>query len=453
MKTKLFSLLLILHTLEATELIITDPGTYKLGANITFNGTTGPDEVVFIDANDVVLDLNGFVLSQGNATASIDGIVINQQRSNITIRNGIIRNVTRKGIVVNQGCNTITLENISIQNCVAGGAEFVGTAANQIQDCTINNCKIIACCTALPSDFVLSLTQCVRTYVRNSMFSTNGVAGRTLSVIRLDTCEDCDCSTIKVVNNTGSSVIGFDVVSSSGCRFTNCLFSSNTATGAASTVTGFNFSGTSNTFHMLAHCFAIGNTSVGTNRGFDLEAANTVGNMFFDCICLDNTASAGAIQGFNLAGGVAVTTNNIFMRCIADQLSASGVGNNADGFLVAGSDFGMMIDCISSYHTSANNLASGLTFSATGAGGDFWTIMNGLFIHSAGSSDANSFGINRVAGTNNLFMKNVGFSNGTTANNQMNGLSGNSITTPAAPATSNINGIPVRPWTNLQIAA
>ncbi|NCC51477.1 MAG: right-handed parallel beta-helix repeat-containing protein [Spartobacteria bacterium] len=73
--------------IEGLPVAITQPGSYYLMGNLTLPG--GMDGIT-IDADDVVLDLNGYALNGAGAGAS--GIVMTNNHSNVAIRNGIVRN-------------------------------------------------------------------------------------------------------------------------------------------------------------------------------------------------------------------------------------------------------------------------------------------------------------------------------------------------------------------------
>src|SRR6516164_8816620 len=85
---------------NATDLIISQPGRYLLGDNITSTPSTPGDNIINITSSDVVLDFDGKFISQANATANISGIVINPNLNDIVIQNGVIRNVTGTGLTL-----------------------------------------------------------------------------------------------------------------------------------------------------------------------------------------------------------------------------------------------------------------------------------------------------------------------------------------------------------------
>ncbi len=86
---------------------ITTPGVYKLSTDVAFNTPDDYVPAIEILSNDVVVDLCGHTLSQGNTTTNGHGIRLGEGYfgsdpdfviSNITIRNGTVRNFTGIGI-------------------------------------------------------------------------------------------------------------------------------------------------------------------------------------------------------------------------------------------------------------------------------------------------------------------------------------------------------------------
>ena len=72
---------------------ITEPGVYCLTGNLSLGKVTG--RAIFIDADDVVLDLNGWTLEGTGGLATLLVGIKAYQRKNITIRNGTIRGFYR----------------------------------------------------------------------------------------------------------------------------------------------------------------------------------------------------------------------------------------------------------------------------------------------------------------------------------------------------------------------
>src|SRR6516162_5567665 len=92
-KILIFHIIFFANSLQAIDMTISKPGIYTLG-NFIVSRPAGSTSIINIISSDVVLDLNGYVVSQGNATASVDGIAINSGLTDIIIKNGTIRSLT-----------------------------------------------------------------------------------------------------------------------------------------------------------------------------------------------------------------------------------------------------------------------------------------------------------------------------------------------------------------------
>jgi hypothetical protein len=129
---------------------ISSEGSYYLGGNLSI----ASGNAILVNANNVTIDLQGFELIGTGGSA---GIFINGGISNITIRNGTIRNFTSDAIN-GQGNSTVHVEKVRALNnassgivvdvngavidCVASanaGAGIVGT-----DNCVIYHCQSIS---------------------------------------------------------------------------------------------------------------------------------------------------------------------------------------------------------------------------------------------------------------------------------------------------------------------
>jgi parallel beta-helix repeat protein len=135
---------------SAAEFVITNSGSYYLTTNIV--GVSGEDGID-IEANNVTLDLNGFLLLGVSGSFS-DGIQILSGYANVTVHNGTISGWGHHGVYSEAGNATFDRLNVSaneyglfvygpsvIRDCAANGNTFtsIGNIAN---DCFIfdNTC-------------------------------------------------------------------------------------------------------------------------------------------------------------------------------------------------------------------------------------------------------------------------------------------------------------------------
>jgi hypothetical protein len=417
----------------ATPFVISTTGVYIFGENITFNPAAA-SQAIIITTSAVTLDLQCFTLQQGNATAGVDGIRVNNGLKDVTIKNGRIANFTRAGITIQSSNLRTIIQNVTLLLCGVRGIELLGSIGNLIQNAEIEHCMIDSCSQGAAGDFAFLVQQTNNCKISYCNVRNCGVSSHTLSAMRLDTCTELKVNTITISDNTGSNVIGMQLLVPTSLTFIHCIIRANNATAA---LTGIDVSGATNQFNTFTDCHVIGN-SAGTNFiGINL-AANTLNNIFENpTISWNNGASA---FGINLSGGVANNKQNSFRNSII--CANSSTTGSCIGFVINGSDAGILAQSVISYNTSTAAQAIGINFLAPG--GNNWELSENQISLNTGLNPANSFGILRSAGSNNLFISQYGFRNGGAAGlvaNQMSGLSigafePNSTTTLAIVATN-----------------
>ena len=424
---------------QATELTISLPGLYSLGENLV-SVPTAADTIVNITVRDVVFDLANRIIVQNNATANVDGVVINSTVTDVTIQNGIIRNVTGSGIIINQGCSRIKINNIFFENCATRGVSLVGAAGvNQILNCEIKNCRFYNCCGGVAGDNAIRLNFCYGTAINDcTVSSSNGTA---LILVNLLSCVLCAVNNVVVRNNTATSLTAFQLSAGTGNTFTHCIVRNNSASGA---VVGFNIN--TSTLNTIINCTVLANSS-STNACTGFNSITSTTNTYNQCKCISNSGSTG-MTAFNAIGTGAIGGQCTFIDCAAFANSATGIGAQSTGYLVNGANFGTLLRCLALYNSSTASAAIGISFQ--GGGGTNWSVNDCIINRNIGNPAANSFGVRVVAGTNNFFARTIAFNNNTTIANQLTGLPAGSVSTPVAPATSNIASITL-PLTNMAI--
>jgi hypothetical protein len=152
---------------------ITEPGSYYLTADIIGSqGRIG----LGIEADHVVIDLNGFAL-RGPGNLSEVGFVPIGQRSNITIRNGTIRNWGYASLAVAGHMRNCLFEDLTAIDNTAGsfeqsdidnsifrnirvkGTGEVGITAGS--NCVINNCTVEGTGVGITALFNTTISDCV----------------------------------------------------------------------------------------------------------------------------------------------------------------------------------------------------------------------------------------------------------------------------------------------------
>ena len=275
-------------------IVISVPGSYVLGEDIQ---GLGGQHGITIDADDVTLDLNGFTVRGDLQIGSINGIHVEpdpgpQDRANITIRNGVVRDFGENGIQTSLSKNGV-IEDIKAHHNGLGSNGGVGIFAWQgyvVRDCvafdnrkgnslsllgsgivTSHGCIISGCATIENERTGISAgvgSVVIGCVARNNM--EDGISGGV-------TCVFADCS---ADNNTGR---GIDATQFSVVR--GCVTRNNGSHG----IEGLN------------EC-TITNSVASANGGDGINATNS--------LVRGNVASGNTGMNINAMGGTTVLENH-----------------------------------------------------------------------------------------------------------------------------------------------
>jgi hypothetical protein len=113
---------------------ISRSGSYYLTGNRT--NTTASGTGIFVNANDVVIDLNGFTLS-GAGVAQF-GIYV-QTRTNVTVLNGTVRDFTSVAIIAPLSGNGHTISGVSVLNNGGVGIGMISAQGCRVMDCLVQD--------------------------------------------------------------------------------------------------------------------------------------------------------------------------------------------------------------------------------------------------------------------------------------------------------------------------
>lgn len=146
---------------------ISSSGQYAVTASFSVTDTG-----ITIAANDVVLDLGNFILDGQNSGQT--GIAVNSGVSNVSIANGIIRNMTQYGIY-SQG-SQVSIDNIALTNNL-NGIQLSSASNTSISNCTgYNNQSTAIALSASSNNFInnCTATNTSSSGASHAFFSTNG---------------------------------------------------------------------------------------------------------------------------------------------------------------------------------------------------------------------------------------------------------------------------------------
>lgn len=214
---------------------INSPGSYRLYANVS--------NQITINSSNVTLDCNGHTINGGS-----NGISIATGLSNITIKNGTIRDVTNSGITATN-CTELTLANMTCKNCIRG------ILFDQILRSSILNCDMITNTTGA------EISNSADIVIENCNAFANTQAG--FSLVSTLTCSVQKCTAFGTgdgnANSSGdnSYIYGYVTFDGFGNIFENCLAQSTqglSVTDFNSIVTGFGIRGSGARGNKIINC-------------------------------------------------------------------------------------------------------------------------------------------------------------------------------------------------------
>ncbi|MBT3455892.1 hypothetical protein HN446_02405 [bacterium] len=320
---------------SATAVTISSAGAYLLSSDISSHSNA--TNVVAITGSDITLDLGGKSIS-GNGTSTGIGINVSSGLSNITIKNGVVRNLNNSGIKIGAGCSHIRIENIAVIDCDSDGILINGTSAGsgtEVNDVVINNVIVTKCnggednTTSVKG---LSLNFCTQANVFNSSFDENigSIDEPTPAYgVFMTSCTGCHFENCEAIGNSALAAHGFYIEHSYANTFQNCSSYQNTGTSGIGS--GFYTSAAFAT--MFNNCEAIGTMATTTAYGFYLN--NSEDSEIVDCkisriVGYDDPSTLDALGIYAVNGA-----NNLIKDCSIIGCVGVGASNKAVGVMLS----------------------------------------------------------------------------------------------------------------------
>ncbi len=212
-----------------TGYTITQSGVYFLKENIVFSPATISDAIT-IEADDVQLNLQCFILSQGNAQPSVTGIVVVPGVNSTTIENGTISGFTNNGISVDLSVSDFTLLNTVIRRN-GSGLFLDGVVGSPVSNFIVRNVE-----------FNSNLIGLVMTNANNGIIQ-GSILSRNKTGIMMTDCSGnviSQCDINQTVQTDQESAYGIIAQGGSNNRFERCIIdgTSTMATTSAFEATG-----------------------------------------------------------------------------------------------------------------------------------------------------------------------------------------------------------------------
>lgn len=354
---------------------ITNPGLYILTQDIISN--VGGGQTVYINANNVTLDLNNFRIEHDSSSIGTNphGITIAANLRNIIIENGTLSQIRGSGIYVNQAVTNLKIHNVTFNSCNDGNVASVGaitlagSSGNEINNCTIDYCMTQSITPqsrdahGLYATYTnyLTINNCETSGVRNIGKTYKGIgyyiANSQYPIITNSHAMLCEGDLI------GS---GFYLVTCTAAKLIKCQSHGNTSspTYASSSVTtgtgcGFYLNDTNNS--TLEDYKATNNSSGVTSAGFLFESC--FNNYVQNCVATGQSVSSATLgmeaAGFRTVRDVTTpkgaTKGCVFTQCTAfGQLGSTNPSSLAAGFLLGNSTRYCKLDRCNSSNNNGN---------------------------------------------------------------------------------------------------
>ncbi len=430
---------------------ITQSGVYLLSQDFLFAPlTSGP--AIHIKTNNVKLDLNKRIVAQVTSTPDVVGILVDSGLSGIEIKNGNIVNIMGTGIQIQDGVSILNMHDISFKDCTICAVDLAGTGSGDfvetgtggtIHSGILKNIYMSMCATDDAATSPFDLKRIDNFMMDNIVINKCGNIDSPIKLARFLQATECQLIGLKLVDNIGSSLYGFDLETCEDLIFAGCRIVNNDAYAAEEDFIGIRLSENSKS-NIFKSCLILNNISKNGNLiGLSLED-NSEANFFHRFKVIENEGDS--VIGCKIAGtGLPSNSfNNMFEKNYI--LRNKALVGDITGYLISNADGGVFKNCIVGYNSAEFGVATGILFEF-GTGGDNWAIRKCEIFKNIGNTSANSFGIDLQTGSDNFFVQNVVFENGTLSANQMNGVPAGSITTVNP---TNLNTA-TAPWTNIVI--
>ncbi len=290
--------------IEKLPFKISAPGSYYVGTNLFVPGSQAG---ITVDADNVSLDLSGFVIS--GTDTSLAGISVASGRTGVSIRNGAITSVS-VGIAAASATH-LQVDSIRVSKCGDGGIS-VG-ADSLVSNCTASENS--------SSGIVVGLNSTV-VNCQAAANAGNGIEAGQKCTVRESSAARNDFSGIsvgdysKVIGVTSTDNSGFGINGGTGVHITDCTANANRGHGI-----------NSGNISSITRANASWNGQNGINLidGSTLIDCSVTGNAFIGIFTGNNAHVAGCKGDSNGAGGIAVARGSTVRDCSVQKNGNDGI--------------------------------------------------------------------------------------------------------------------------------
>jgi hypothetical protein len=402
-----FTVHCILHGMNTDPIIINSPGLFSLVGPLDFGLSSSGQACIVVASNDVQIDLGGFSVRQvpGFEQPDTTGILINSDMQNITIKNGVITNMTSYGIQIMDDVNSVSVTDLIINDVKNAGVFADSTRTGTgITNLFLNNvtAENISNLNGDPAygfllKFVNSSEISNGSLVHNIQTSSGNCYG-----LKLKNCTSTVVDNLISNDNIGGGLLtaGIYLARSENCQIQNSFSINNTGTSSNpnSLTLGFGFNSSNNI--LCQSCIALDNSSTYSSCGFFSNNGN--GIQYSSCESFGNNSSLLDGLGFSANNGLLIELHS----CIS---KGSGGANNGYGVFFNTLDISSIQNC---------DIRGNTGFAGTSYGIDLNNTTTSYIAHNTIAFNIGgpiTFGLfdNAGAATTNTIVSNIAISNGT----------------------------------------
>lgn len=412
--------------------VITTPGRYTIGGDRIYPPT---GDMLSVRVSNVTIEFDAHSMAGG-----INGIVIESGVSGVSIQNGFIGYTANAGILIKDNTSIVHIKNMSFANCYGPAIQIMGTVTG-VSNVFIEETSISDCALAPSASAVIAIDNADTVVVRDSVIDYCGNISSTVNIVEIKNSYSSVLMNLLIAECRGATMHGVLLDHATRCLVEEVRLIDNISD--TGNFTGFLLQNADSNSISLSKVITVSSVS-GDAIGFEL--ANSSGNKIMH-------SEVGSLEGANAygfyvhgSGTPSDNTTNHFGDCmVMDNVALTGT---ACGMLISRADSSCICDSMFCNNVAMNGIGAGILF-APGMGGNRWMVSQTEMAHNMGMDNASSYGIYLATGDENFFFKNVAFENGDDVNNQLVGLSANSISL----ADPDLVNTLTLPWTNVGVAA
>lgn len=288
------TILLISCIINASVTQVLHHGAYKFGSNITNSSNNDCNCCMRISSNNVLIDFQGYSITQQDSSSHCSGIIIDENLKNIRIKNVSISNINGPGILVKAGCSEIKLTNVNIINSNDHGLLIDGTAEHNVENIELDSCSIFGTSNDSHPIAGIKISHTSGLQIHKTIVGSTKSNAQDAYGLWLDNCSNAILERLECYNTQGfSTAAGLFINNGVAIRLIAVNAQSNHTHDTSLIAKAYGHLIQSSISISCNYCISSNNTSSNNSYGFAL--LNGHGNTINECIAQGNSAKNVAI--------------------------------------------------------------------------------------------------------------------------------------------------------------